>query len=94
MWEYVFASILFLIFIGGIYKYFEEIQQYIIEKILPDKRVENMKDKMAKVELENSETNRDSDKTPILDSIRNMEKYVKESSGFESLANIFRYNIK
>jgi len=79
MWEYVFASILFLIFIGGIYKYFEEIQQYIIEKILPDKRVENMKEKMAEVELEYSETNKNSNKTHILDSIHKMEKYVKES---------------
>jgi hypothetical protein len=78
MWEYVFASILFLMFIGGIYKYFEEIQIYIIKKILPDKRVANMKCKMAEVDFENTTINQPSKKTPILDSIRHMENYVKD----------------
>ena len=103
MWEYVFASIVFLMFIGGIYKYFEKIQLYIIEKILPDKRVANMKRKMAELDtiLKQSSEKRVVDSIHILDSINRMEKYVGDSFfrvfeqlQFQSLANIFRYNIK
>jgi hypothetical protein len=72
---YISIAIFFLMFIGGVYKYFSEIQTYIIKYVLTDRRVSKIKREMQNIAEADLRS-----KTPVLNFIHKIEKYITEQT--------------
>jgi hypothetical protein len=57
MTEIILFVLVSLIFIGFVYKYFKEIQAYVIARFLPDENVFEVKRQMREIEKQSEQSN-------------------------------------